>query len=159
MNPEVQVGIAGGCVALTVAAVAWFSAFSALRGPRWALDRVGALRWAGAAEMVGGAILFGLTRIGWIAVLAAYLGLSLVLVSSLLRRQLTRLDSIGGLDDIPAGVVVSRLRGAQFGLAGLVVMFSVAAVFFSGGLAVVNGVLAAIMAANWVALRVAAARA
>lgn len=158
MSPEAYVATAGGFAAVSIAAVAWFSALSALRGPRWALDRVGALRWAGVAEMVGGAILFGLTRIGSIAVFAICLGLGLVLVASLLRRQLTRLDAIGGLDDIPASLAASKLRSAQLGLACLVAMFAVAAVFFSGSVAVVNGVLAVIMAANWAAVRVAAAR-
>jgi hypothetical protein len=156
MTSEVQVTIAGGFLAVTVAAVAWFSGFSALRGPRWALERVGRLRLAGITLVVIGLAFFP-SGIRWLVALIVYLGLVLVLVASLLRRSLTALDRYGGLDDIPDEIVLKRLRSAQIGLLGMVGVFVIAGLVLPA-VAAINFVLAAIMAGNWAALRVAAHR-
>lgn len=94
----VVVGIA------VIAVAAWGSSISvrsAARGPRWALDHLARVR-----PFVLGGIFIGLgltvaARPVWAGLAVLYVALTVLLLVTMLKRALLRLEETGGLDELP----------------------------------------------------------
>jgi hypothetical protein len=122
--------VLGLAVIVVVAWGASISVRSASRGPRWALDHLAAVRPAIFGGVILGLVLTAVVSPLWVGLAVLYVALTVLLLSSMLRRSLTRLEEAGGLDDLPierrkeivrrarAMILVSGLVLAGVGLLG-----------------------------------------
>ena len=90
-------------VAVT-AVTAWGSSISvrsAARGPRWALEHLARVRpFVFAAVLAGLVLTFVLSPV-WVGLAVLYVALTVMLLATMLRRALIRLDESGGLEQLP----------------------------------------------------------
>jgi hypothetical protein len=122
--------VLGMAVIVVVAWGASISVRSASRGPRWALDHLATVRPAIFGGVILGLVLTAVVSPLWVGLAVLYVALTVLLLSSMLRRSLTRLEEAGGLDDLPierrteivrrarAMILVSGLVLAGVGLLG-----------------------------------------
>lgn len=103
-----------GIAVITV--TAWGSSISvrsAARGPRWALDHLARVRPFVFAGVASGLILTVVARPIWAGLAVLYVALTVLLLATMLKRALFRLEESGGLEDLPIErrrEIVSRAR-------------------------------------------------
>lgn len=92
-------------VGIAVTAVAswgsWISVRSAARGPRWALDHLARVRPLVLGGVVLGLILTFVARPVWAGLAVLYVTLTVLLLATMLKRALLRLEASGGLEELP----------------------------------------------------------
>lgn len=154
MTPEDALAVLGGTMVVMVGGGAWYSTMSAVKGPRWSLQRIGSLRFGGWVIGIAGFLLTVLAKPRWLGLSLLYLAVIVFVLGILLGRSLGRLEAVGALDEIGRAGRESVIVRARVGLV-------VSSLAFAGLAALVNGVLALIMAAialallaNWIGLRV-----
>lgn len=102
-------------IAVTVV-TAWGSSISvrsAARGPRWALGHLARVRPLVLGGVGTGLILTILARPVWAGLAVLYVALTVLLLSTMLKRALLRLEESGGLEELPIErrrEIVSRAR-------------------------------------------------
>lgn len=92
-------------VGIAVTAVAaWGSSISvrsAARGPRWALDHLARVRPFVLGGVLIGLALTVLARPVWAGLAVLYVAMTVLLLATMLKRALLRLQESGGLEDLP----------------------------------------------------------
>jgi hypothetical protein len=112
-------------VAVTVVA-AWGSSVSvrsAARGPTWALGHLAAVRPWVFGGVLAGLLLTGVVRPLWVGLVVLYVAMTVLFLSTMLRRALVRLEEAGGLDELPIErrrEIVGRAR-RTIAIAGVVI--------------------------------------
>jgi hypothetical protein len=155
MSPDAAVAVFGGIVVAVVGGAAWFSVRSAVRGPRWALARAPIARAAGVVLLVLGIGLWMFGGQPWLGLATVYLAAMVLLMGFLLRRSLSRVEALGALDDVSAGVRADVLRRAKLGLAAGGAAFLVGGVSIDGTLSLIMFGIAAVLGLNWLGLQLA----
>ncbi len=130
LSPDAALFVLGLAVVVVVAWGASISVRSASRGPRWALDHLAMVRPAIFGGVFLGLALTAAVRPLWVGLAVLYVALTVLLLSSMLRRSLTRLEVAGGLEELPlerrqeivrkarAMILISGLVLAGVGLLG-----------------------------------------
>ncbi|GEM_PF-3228676 len=115
----IQVGQAGAIAlvgAAALVAVGWgafLSVRSAVRGPAWALDHLtGAGRWMLVGLVVGGAVTV-LVRPPWAGLAVTYVVGVVWWLTSMLRRNLIRVEAAGGFGEVSPTRRAQILRRAR----------------------------------------------
>jgi hypothetical protein len=122
LQPEAATMVVGVAAILVSAWGAALSIRSAARGPRWALGHISSIRPVIVGGLGFGLVLLVAVRPAWAGLAVMYVAATALLLSVMLRRGLTRLDALGGLDDLPIErrrAIVQRARRLILG-AGLV---------------------------------------
>jgi uncharacterized membrane protein YhdT len=157
MTTDAALAVSGGVMVVIVGGGAWFSTRSAVRGPLWALERVGLLRSFGWFIAAGGLMLSVVTTPRWMGLSVLYLGVIVVVLAGLVGRSLKRVAAFGGLDGLPIAsrdALIGRARtGLMIGAGG----FGVLAVLAEGVVALTMAGIGVALFANWLGLRLASA--
>ena len=101
LGPEAGLVIVGLAVTVVAAWGSWMSIRSAARGPRWALAHLATVRPFGLAGVVAGLVLSVAISPLWAGLAVLYVAVTVLALSAMLRRALVRLDTAGGLDELP----------------------------------------------------------
>lgn len=100
LGPDAALFVLGLAVVVVVAWGASISVRSASRGPRWALDHLATVRPAIFGGVILGLALTAVVRPLWVGLAVLYVALTVLLLSSMLGRSLTRLQDAGGLEEL-----------------------------------------------------------
>lgn len=158
MTPEAAVAGFGAIVVALVGGAAWFSVRSAVLGPRWALARVVLVGRAGIGLLVLGLGLWMFGGQGWLGLATVYLGSMVLLMGRILRTSLSRVETLGGLDGVSAGVRDRVIGRAKMGLVVGSVTFLIAGMSIDGTPSSIMFGIAAVLGLNWVGLQSARSR-
>ncbi len=154
MTSDQAVGALGVVVVALVGGGAWFSVRSAVVGPRWALGRTRAMMVGGWGLSALGIAATGLDAPPWLAAALVYVGVMVVLLAWVLRRILTRVAEVGGLDEIDPVVRLKVIRRARTGLMVAAILSGVAAAALAGVASHMLAGIAVVLALNWLGLGV-----
>lgn len=122
-----------------IAVAAWGSSISvrsAARGPRWALEHLATVRRFVTGGMLAGVLLTVAVRPVWTGLAVLYVALTVLLLATMLRRALTRLEDSGGLDQLPLErrtEIVARARRLILVAGGLLAVIGVGAIAAGAG--------------------------
>lgn len=155
MSVDAAVAVFGAIVVAVVGGAAWFSVRSAVLGPRWALARAPIARAAGVVLLVLGFGLWLFGGQGWLGLATVYLAAMVLLMGFLLRRSLSRVEALGALDDVSAGVRADVIRRAKLGLVVGAAAFLVVGVSIDGTLSLIMYGVATVLGLNWLGLQLA----
>lgn len=158
MNPDAAVTVLGGIVVAVVGGGAWFSVRSAVLGPRWALARAPLVGRAGIVLLVMGLGLWLFGGQPWLGPATVYLGAMVLVMGRMLRKSLMRVENLGGLDDVSAGVRDNVIRRAKLGLVVGGLAFLVGGISIDGTLSLIMVGIAVVLGLNWVGLQLARSR-
>ncbi len=148
------VALVGLATAVAVGWGAYLSVRSATRGPAWALAHLGgAGRWL-LAGLVAGLAATVLVRPPWAGLAVSYISGVVWWLSSMLRRNLARLEAAGGFGEVPAARRAEILRRVRRLLGGGAAALVAIAVASGGAVGVVALGLGAVLAVAAVALRI-----
>lgn len=152
MTTDRAVGVLGTVMVLLVGGGAWFSVRSAVAGPRWALLRTRPMTAMGVGLIGLGIATTALDAPMWLVSALVYVGMMVVLLAWVLRRSLTRVAQVGGLDEIDPTVRLRVIRRARVGLMVAAILSGVAAVSLAGTASHTLVGIAAVLALNWLGL-------
>lgn len=134
-----------------VAGGAWFSTRSAVLGPNWAASRTGAVRLAGIATVVLGAMLLAVEP-RWLGIAVVYLGLMVLVTGFAMRGAFSKLAVAGGFDELSASGQARIIAKAKTGLAFGSVGFLASGALVRGIAGTVMVIIAMVLFGNRVAL-------
>ncbi len=153
MTSESAVGVIGGTMVLMVAGGAWFSTMSAVRGPRWSLGHIRALRSGGLTIAAVGLVLAVMVQPRWLGLSILYLAGVVAFLAWALGRSLARMDAVGALDDFDEDGRSTVIKRAKIGLLVGSLAFAAFATVLTGVLAFTMTALSLALLANWIGLR------
>ncbi len=147
VGSEGAVVLVGAAAILAVGWGALLSVRSAVRGPAWALGHLTAASRVVPLSLLLGSIAVFLVRPLWVGFAWMYIGGLVWWLSGLLRRNLVRLQEMGGFAEVPVEARIRIVRRARTMLlvGGVVLLGIGAAAYQQGATAWVTAALGAVL--------------